>query len=188
MKHGDDEIIRRVLNGDKHAFRQIVDQYSDMVFTIIIRILNNRELARELSQDVFVKVYQSLSGFNGKSKLSTWIYKIAYNSALNEKRKNTKLALSSLEDHELHLNDNKNAEKAMINDLAKNEINRAIMKLHEDERIIVTLYYFEDISVAEISKVVDLSISNIKVKLHRIRMKLFELLKNRINVEDMVYE
>ncbi|MBL6943254.1 MAG: sigma-70 family RNA polymerase sigma factor [Bacteroidales bacterium] len=84
MKPIDEHIyIKRTLEGDVHSFGEVVKNYHLMVYTMAYRVLKNREEAEELAQDVFLKVYQSLAGSNMKSKLSTWIYRITYNSSIN---------------------------------------------------------------------------------------------------------
>ena len=74
--------INKVIGGDSNAFAVLVDRYKDFVFTLAIRMVKNREEAEEVSQDVFIKTFNSLRKFNGDSKFSTWLYKIAYNTCL----------------------------------------------------------------------------------------------------------
>ena len=71
-------IINQIIGGNTQAFAVLVDRYKDLVFTKAIRMLKNREEAEEVSQDTFVKVYKALPKFKGDSKLSTWVYKVAY--------------------------------------------------------------------------------------------------------------
>ena len=71
-------IINQIIGGNTQAFAELVDGYKDLVFTLAIRMLKNREEAEEVSQDTFVKVYKALPKFKGDSKLSTWVYKVAY--------------------------------------------------------------------------------------------------------------
>ena len=78
--------ISKVLEGDMQAFSYLVDKYKDMVFTLAFRILKNRENAEEVAQDSFVKVYQNLKKFKSKSKFSTWLYRIVYNTAISRVR------------------------------------------------------------------------------------------------------
>ena len=81
MTTNDEYYIDLIINGDTNAFEVLVDRYKDMVFTLTLRILKNREEAEEAAQDTFMKTYKSLSRFKGDSKFSTWIYKIAYNTS-----------------------------------------------------------------------------------------------------------
>ena len=90
MTTNDQHYINLILNGDASAFSILVDRYKDLVFSLTIKMLKNREEAEEVSQDTFIKAYKSLPKFKGDSKFSTWIYKIAYNSCLDRLKKNKK--------------------------------------------------------------------------------------------------
>ncbi len=83
--------IDRVRAGDKEAFAWLVDQYRDMIYTVCLRMLNSEADAEEAAQDAFVKAYRSLSSFQGKSKFSTWIYRIAYNQCISVIRKKVRM-------------------------------------------------------------------------------------------------
>lgn len=80
-------LIDRVINGDDEAFALIMGHYAPGVFTLIVRITRNDEVAEELTQDVFVSVYKNLSRFGGNSSFSTWLYRIAYNAAISHSRR-----------------------------------------------------------------------------------------------------
>ena len=178
----DDYYIEQTLSGNVNAFAFLVERYQRMVYTLVIRILKNNEEAEEISQDVFVKVYQKLESFKGDSKFSTWLYRIAYFTSLDElKKKKRTVSVDDIEQIP-------NSELGMVKDALsyihdkqrKEIISDAIKKLKEDEQVILTLYYFEDQSLKEISKVVNLTIDNVKVKLFRSRKRLFSLLKHVI--------
>jgi len=81
--HSESYVIDRVKRGESEAFTWLVDTYRDMVYTICLRMLTNKVDAEEASQDVFLKAYRSIQGFQEKSKFSTWLYRIAYNQCIN---------------------------------------------------------------------------------------------------------
>lgn len=83
MTTNDQVYINKILNGDTNAFTVLVDRYKDLVFTLALRMVKNREEAEEVSQDTFIKVYNSLNRFKGDYKFSTWIYRVAYNTCLD---------------------------------------------------------------------------------------------------------
>lgn len=187
----DSVLINNTLNGDLKAFEAIVKKYHRMVFTLAIKILKNREEAEELAQDVFLKVYQSLSSFNKESKLSTWIYKICYNASINKYRSQKKrmetTELNGFTEHSI--SDTANAHHKMQTEEKKKAIKDSILKLPEADRIIITLYYYEDMSIKEIAAIVSLSTQNVKVKLYRSRKKLFLELKDKLaNEKSEQYE
>src|SRR5882757_5390150 len=91
----DNEIISKVLNGDKQAYASLVNRYQNYVFTLALRFTKNREDAEEVAQDIFIKAYRYLADFKGASKFSTWLYTIVNNTCITFLRKK-KLKILSL--------------------------------------------------------------------------------------------
>lgn len=181
----DQYLIDKVLGGDTNAFGELVDRYQNFVFTIAIRILKVTEEAEEVAQDSFIKAYDSLATFRGDSKFSTWLYRIVYHKSLDRikmnKRHLTYEIIEEITDDSLdHL---ENGLEFMLNEERSRIIKKCIDQLPEEDAAIITLYYFEEQSVKEISKVTDLTEDNIKIKLFRSRKKLFSLLEAYIKPE-----
>ncbi len=169
--------IEKVKSGQTNAFSYIVDKYKDIVFSIALKVLKNREDAEELAQESFIKAYNSLHTFKGNAKFSTWLYRITYNSCISEIRKR-KMSFTSTseieikdESEELNLDGIPAENRAQV-------IKQAMDQLPEDEYTLVLLYYFEEQSIEEISRVSGLSESNTKVKLYRARKKLYTIISN----------
>tara|TARA_R110000772_G_scaffold75133_7_gene163234 strand:+ start:1656 stop:2243 length:588 start_codon:yes stop_codon:yes gene_type:complete len=178
----DQLLIEQTLRGDTSAFGKLVERYQDFVFTIAFRIMKVREEAEEVAQDSFIKAYESLNSFRGESKFSSWLYSIAYRKALDALRKNKKYKASEIIDDitEGEVSGIEDALHYLEDEERKKAIQDCILKLSEDEGAIITLYYFQDQSVREISTITGLSEDNIKVKLYRSRKKLFGFLKHFI--------
>ena len=175
-------IIEKVLAGDCNAYASIVNEYKDMAVTLAYNILLNKEDAEEAAQDAFVKSYSALRSFNGASKFSTWLYRIVVNTALN-KRKLKKLKPVELTAyHDESLND-AYYHAATINNEQRKFIQRSLRSLNDKERICITLYYLNELSVEEIKKVTGISISNIKVLLFRGRKSLYTALHSSLKDE-----
>jgi len=183
-------IIQKILNGDVYAFEEIVLSFQDMVYTLSYRILKNKEDAEETAQDVFVKVFSSLKSFSEKSKLSTWIYRITYNTAINKlrsvKRQFDTIEIDNLV--ELHTHSSPDALTELNSKEKKEIINQSILRLPENDRVIITLYYYEELSLTEIAEIVGISKQNVKVKLYRCRQKLYAELKDKIDQQILDYE
>ena len=177
--------INQVLEGNTNAFSVLVDQYKDLVFTLALRMLKNREEAEEVSQDTFIKVFKSLEKFKGDSKFSTWIYKVTYNTCLDRLKKNKRQqqVVSIDEFTEKHVKTIDNALDNMVDEERLKAIQDCINLLPNDDGFLLTLYYFEEQSLAEISKVVGISANHVKVKLYRSRQKLASILKERLEPE-----
>lgn len=178
MLHNEKELIERITQGEIELFAHIAEHYAQAVHTLIIRIVGNEEDAEELTQDVFLRVFENLSFFNFKCSFSTWLYRIAYNCAISFTRRKRQQYFQ-IDENRLRRVDDDQAEQ--IESIADNEqmldaLARAIEQLNAEDRALVTLYYYEERSIAECAEIVGQSQSNIKVRLHRIRKKLYILL------------
>jgi RNA polymerase sigma-70 factor (ECF subfamily) len=179
--------IDGIINGDDHAFVELVDHYKHMVYTLAVRILKNREEAEEVAQDVFLNVYRSLSNFQGDSKFSTWIYAIAYNKSLDYlKKRNRRPITNSLDDFsEFKMPQ----EASFLDELTAIEdrwqIKKALEELPSEDGILITLHYYEELSLKEISQIMGISPGTLKVRLFRARKKLADILKFRLEPEMM---
>lgn len=181
----DQIIINQIIEGDSHAFTILVDRYKDLVFTLALRMLKNRDEADEVSQDTFIKVYKSLTKFKGDSKFSTWIYQVAYNTCLDRLKKNKRsqhvVAIDEFTEH--HVKTIDNALDKMEQEERKKAIQSCLDLLPSDDSFLLTLYYFEEQSLEEISQVTGLTANNVKVKLFRSRKKLATIFMERLEPE-----
>jgi len=179
-QHTDQYYIDKILQGDSQAFGVLVERYQTYVYTIVLRMVRIKEEAEEIAQDTFIKAYQSIASFRGESKFSSWLYSIAYRKALDNIRKNKKYKASELNEEitEGSIEIIENALSFIEDKERKEMIQQCILKLPEQEAAIITLYYFQEQSVKEISKITQLTEDNIKVKLYRSRKKMFTLLQN----------
>ena len=150
--------IQRIQAGDTACFACLLDKYSRPVHSLILKVVRNREDAEELAQDVFMKVFKHLSSFKGECSFSTWIYRIAYNTAISE----TEVAEA--------LDRTDSSDQIQM-------LDAALAQLPPDERAIILLFYMKEKTIDEVATITGLTASNIKVKLHRIRKKLFFVLK-----------
>ena len=183
--YSDTYYIERIQAGDTASFACLLDRYSRLVYSLILRIVRNKEDAEELTQDVFMKVFNKLGSFKGDSSFSTWIYRIAYNTAISEVRKNRPEHLAIEESVMADVSEDEIA--GSLGSVGENEQTRrldaALELLSPDERAIVLFFYMEDKAIEDIANITGLSIANVKVKLHRIRKKLFVLLKKMEELE-----
>jgi RNA polymerase sigma factor (sigma-70 family) len=177
MKYQDDNhYIELVLNGDTSAYASLVAKHKNLVFSIALKILNNREDAEEVAQDCFLKAFQALKSFEGKSKFSTWLYRIVYNAAISRTRKK-RLELIPMDNHVIH-NYTEDSVAQGVEGMEAEErrvmVEKALERLPSDDNLLITLFYKGESSIDEISEITGLSSSNVKVRLHRIRKKLYE--------------
>lgn len=185
----DQHYIDKILQGETNVFAVLVDRYKDMIFTLALKMVKNREEAEEVAQDTFIKIYNSLNKFKGDSKFSTWIYKIAYNTCLDRLKKNKKEENNiSIDDFSSHLiKTMDNALSALEDKERKQAIQKCLNLLPSEENFLLTLFYFEDQSLDEIGKIMNINANNVKVKLFRSRQKLAVILKKQLEPEIVEY-
>ncbi|SDZ28975.1 RNA polymerase, sigma subunit, ECF family [Flavobacterium aquidurense] len=181
----DQHYIDKILQGETNAFAVLVDRYKDMIFTLALKMVKNREEAEEVAQDTFIKIYSSLNKFKGDSKFSTWIYKIAYNTCLDRLKKNKKEDNNiSIDEFSAHLIKTMDTALSALEDKERKQtIQNCLNLLPSDENFLLTLFYFEDQSLEEIGKIMNINANNVKVKLFRSRQKLAVILKKQLEPE-----
>ena len=180
MKKEESHIIKEILNGKTEQYEYFLDRYGQQVFVLVDRIVSCQEDAEELTQDVFLKAFQQLSSFKAESSFSTWIYRIATNIAISAVRKKRNDVLRLDDSVFANLSDTQVDEA--LEDESEEQMERlqqAMNQLEADERALITLYYLEEKPLAEVAFILGMTEGNAKVKLHRIRKKLYVLIKNQ---------
>lgn len=177
--------IERVRKGDTQAYALLVEYYKNLVYTICFRITQHAEDAEECAQDTFLKAFQHLASFREEAKFSTWLFRIAYNTAISKQRKLRHEHASTDERHVLNLSfdDTQSGLQQMRQEQRKHYIQKAMGLLSGEDANLVGLYYYNDLSLAEIQEVTGIDVSNIKVKLHRARKKLQDILQRMLKDE-----
>ena len=185
---GDIAYIRQVLAGNSNAFSYIVDRHKDKAYNLAFRICGNHEDAEEIAQDSFLKAYRSLKGFKMESSFATWLYRIVFNTAISLVRTRKKGVLS-LDDFPVDATDfigsNVNEEEAE-REYRSSLVSFALQKITDEERGLISLYYYEEMSNDEISDLTGISKSNIKVKLFRARHKMLEIIE-KVEKKNLTY-
>jgi RNA polymerase sigma-70 factor (ECF subfamily) len=169
-------IVREVQGGDVAAFDRLIVKYRERVFGVVYNMTANREDAADLTQDAFIKAFQSINRFGGQSSFFTWLYRIAINSTLSHLRKHRLRSFFSLEaiDEEAPvsreliaaLTDKTGADRdAFVHEL-KEKLNEAMQKLSTKHRTVVTLFEIDGLSHQEIAEVMNCSVGTVRSRLH----------------------
>ena len=185
---GDIFYIGQVLEGKTNAFTHIVNRHKDHAYNLALRICGNHEEAEEIAQDSFMKAYGSLRYFKMRSSFATWLYRIVYNTAISMVRSRRKGVLS-IEEFPADASDfirNNSTEEEAEAEYGNSIVNFALQKISEEERGLITLYYYEELSIDEISEIATVSKSNVKVKLFRARQKMAGIIE-KIEKKNLVY-
>lgn len=159
----------------KCDYSTIINEYKDLAFNIALKITRNEQDSEEIVQDSFVKAFKGLNKFKNESQFSTWFYRIVYNTAISSIRQK-KHPVVEIDDNFTGTLENNQIESA-VNNLDANDrerlISEALSKLNELDYTILSLYYYEDLSLKEISKIVEKKKNYLKVLLQRARLKLY---------------
>ncbi len=171
--------------GDQDAFRELVERYSGTVYNLALRLTNNPQEAEEVLQETFISAFRALDRFEGRSKLSTWLYRIAYNAALMRLRKREP-ATTSIDEPVVgeegevlprQLVDwGALPDEIVLNGELQAALHRAVGSLPESLRAVFVLSDIEGLSTAETAETLNLTETNVKVRLHRARLALREKL------------
>jgi len=173
---GDDEdrvIITQIISGQKELFRLLIKKHERAVYGMGMSFFHNAEDASDFTQEVFLKVFSNLSRFEGRSRFSTWLYKIAYNTAINSVKRMKEY--QSLVEDEIK-SENDTPEKEFLKNLARNAVLEAVVELPNRYRVCVDLFFFYDRSYDEIEIITGYPVNTIKSHVFRAKKILREKL------------
>ena len=177
-----DEIIyiKRILEGETNLFSYFAERYSRSIHSLIIRIIPSEEDAEELTQDTFLKAFSKLDTFKGECSFSTWLFRIAYNTAISATRKR-RIILPAIDDAMLERVSDELVDTVFDDDedeIRLQKLEAAITQLTVEEKTLITLYYTDNKPVAEIAEMLEQTTDNVKVRLFRVRKKLYILMND----------
>lgn len=186
----DDKILlNKISEKDEKAFQLFVEKYHKMVINICYNIVNSYDDAMDISQEVFIKIYESIDDFRGESKISTWLYRISVNKSLNHLR--SKKRQKWFPGLDLLFNDDRkkiepadnslNASENIEQDENKEALYFALHQLPEKQNIAISLNNFEDLSYKEISEIMEIPVSEVGVLINRGKKKLQKLIIEYFN-------
>ncbi len=176
----DKELIDQILNGDRQSYRTLVDRHSAMVFHLARRFSNNEETVKDLVQEVFVKAYERMDSFRGNASFSSWLYRLSMNHfrdyAKDIRRKNQRF--SEMEDYELNaqLGHQETPDAGLEQEEEANRLFDALEQLPEEYSEPLLLKYRDGMSYKVISNRLGVSVSALKVRVHRARKEIKEIL------------
>lgn len=179
-----DEYVEKVINGNKNAYRFVVNTLKDEAFSIAVSILKDENEAQEIVQKAFVKAYLKLHTFKADASFSTWFNRILINEAFYKKRKETRQE-KSLEkfSYEVSTKELNNTLSKLDEDYQCYYINKALSELSSKYSLVMVLFYLREYKISEICEVTGWTESNIKVILHRARKEMKQVLNNVLKVD-----
>ncbi len=178
----DEELIGGILDGRQEAISGLIGRYQDFAFNLSMKILRNREDAEEAVQDSFVKAIKAIRAFKRNASFKTWLYRIVYNTAVNKYRQRKSDKVTLVED----MPEDKMTSSTGIPDKYDQQvwtlkIRQAFDTLLPENRVIMSLFYLEQMSIEEIADITLLSPNLVKVRMHRSREQLRPLLSGMVD-------
>ncbi|WP_052180639.1 RNA polymerase sigma factor [Alistipes sp. ZOR0009] len=177
-------LIQRAKENHSPAVAELINRYKGMVYTIALNILKNKEEAEEVAQDVFVKAFTKLNLFRMDSSFSSWLYRIAYNTAISRTREQKR---AKAYEEEVVATESFEQQAKAFGDLEQDDrkrfLKKAMERLDSDDNLLLILFYYDGKSMEEIAQITGYSDSNVKVKIYRARKKLHEELEKLLKGE-----
>ncbi len=184
MDHTDQEVVLEARKGKERAYRELVRRYERPVFSLIFRMVRNRELAEDLSQETFIKVLNAIDSYRPEFKFSSWVFKIANNAAIDHLRRRELDTLSldgsphavtpeAIEATALQISDHQESplDYVQATELG-GEIEEVIAKLRPEYRTCILLRHVDGRSYEEIAEILNLPLGTVKTYIHRARNEL----------------
>lgn len=179
MNRSDYELVQAGAAGDNAAFEELISRYKNLVFSVVLRMVNDAEDANDLAQEVFIKTYRNLDKYSPEYKFSTWIIRIATNTVIDFRRKKRPETVD-LDEMIFEPSDEKTPESKYLASESKNELSAIIEKLPDMYKMPIVLYHIEDMSYQEISDILGISLSKVKNRIFRGRKILKDIIiKNK---------
>jgi RNA polymerase sigma factor (sigma-70 family) len=174
----ENEIVNRILKKDLRAFELLVNQYEKLVFFVIHRLVQDKQNKEDICQEVFIKIHRSLPSFRFQSKLSTWIARIAYLTAVNYVKSTKKRSPNEYpENIDKYYFTDDNPEREMIKKNTAAYVNELIAQMPHQYRTVLTLYHLSEFSLSEIHQITGMPEGTVKSYLFRARKLLKEKLE-----------
>jgi len=170
----DEEIIEKIQDEKtiNYGFNLLMDKYQEKVYWVIRRMVIEHEVADDVAQETFVKVWKNIGSFKGGSKLYTWIYRIATNEALNYLRKKKRRFFVPIGDIEHELSSSLDTDAYYSGDEIQLKLQKALLKLPEKQRLVFNMKYFEEMKFKDIAEIMEVSIGGLKAQYHHAVKKI----------------
>ena len=167
----EEELLVRCLDGDGGAFGELIDRYQRVLFNVSLRMVGNREDARDITQTVFLKAYENLGSFDRKHRFFSWVYRITINESLNHLYKNRRLEPldESFQSRET------GPEEECARSLLSDSIQAALLELTPDYRQVIVLRHFAQLTYQEMSGVLEVPEKTVKSRLYTARQLLGDI-------------
>jgi len=177
------KLVRKCQQGDHAAFRVLYEIYKEKVYTFVCYMVSDREVARDLTQDIFIKIYRSIGSFEGSSELRNWIFRLTRNYCIDANRKRNKLRqvfVRASPDEQATIPVREDPHEMLDQLQVSESVKRVILRLRPKLRMVVVLRYINGLSYAEIAEILGCTIGTVSSRLHRSHKILFQKLQHMV--------
>jgi RNA polymerase sigma-70 factor, ECF subfamily len=179
MEFDERELIERCRSGDDTAFAELVDRYKDLVYGLIYRMVQDRGVADDLAQDVFLKVHRGIPYFRGEARLSTWIFRIVQNVCIQSRgSRRADLSLDATNDGGGPPRQVGSVDRAFGAIEDRDRLDKALARLPPNYRMLVVAHYIRGVQYEALAEALDLPLGTVKTHLYRAKRRLRELLEH----------
>ncbi len=185
----DEALVQRVLAGSDEAFQALMLRHEPGIYRLAYYWTGNRDDALDLTQECFIHLYRVLARYDSRYRFTVWMYKVCTNRCINWIKSNRRarevMPFSHLSERELDLPDDRPGPSDIaFTQEAKRQLLDAVAQLPENYRAPITLRFLEDFSYKEIAAIMDISVKNVEIRVHRAKKMLHEQLKNHLYLNE----
>ncbi len=169
------ELVEKLKSGDKRAFETLFIEYKDIVYTIVCRMIYNKNQIEDITSDILLKIYKNIRQFDERAKLSTWIYRVAYNHCVDyitKLKRNPLEAYKPLDAMFSLSSSSPNPEEASLKSEKDKVLYALVDSMPERYRMVINFYYLEETSYKDISEIMGIPIGTVKTYLFRAKVYL----------------
>lgn len=178
------ELLNKISDDSQAVVEEIIDSYGDKILRLCFIQLGNIEEAEDATQEVFLKVFNGIKKYNGGSSIYTWVYKITINTCFDILKKRNKIRYDDISLYINFIKDEKDTEAIILKSLTSKSIRLALMKIQEKYRILLYMFYFEELKISEIATILNEKENTIKTRLKRGKLALRRVIeREEINYE-----
>jgi RNA polymerase sigma-70 factor (ECF subfamily) len=175
----DFELVNDVLNGDKESYVTLIDRYQTFILSIINKYVHDKEDVKDILQELVVKIYFSLPKYNIKYKFKNWVYKIVLNYVIDFiRKKDTNCVFFDMIEQQMFVDQDNNPEEDLVIKEKLQKVLQCIKKLKQKYKEVILLKYIEGLDIDQIAEVLNTTVANVKVRLHR----AMKMIKKEINI------
>jgi RNA polymerase sigma factor (sigma-70 family) len=186
----DEQLVDQIRQGDEEAYRFLIERHKKYIYTLVYRMVEHRETAEDLTQDIFIKLYRSLAQFRGDAKFTTWLYRLTANLVTDYRRAQRRKPYEAIKDKMKGWFGNRQEEPEAVA-LQKEEqqtVQKLLSELPDKYRLILYLYHYKQLSYQEISEVTQLPLKTIETRLYRGKSLLKQKWQEVHNLEQSASE